>query len=263
MPEAESSPAWASTALGDTLLGPWQDATVFADTPVAAYAAVTGQETPGQVIALLRLSAIRLPVGFCVADERLPATGTSVRIGHGMVSVPGHTWRPVRWWDPRPHISPQALLRHGQELVDIVFDEPASAFGGPVTEALSVAAALAGGDTRPALDVIGLGPGLTPAGDDVVAGALAVLALVGRLDDSARDAINQHALTNTAALSAALLVAAGRGQMIPQAARLLTSLSAGEPAAQVHRAAHGLFRVGSTSGHDLCAGMAGALAGLR
>lgn len=263
MPEAELSPAWASTALEETLRGPWQDATVFAASPVAAYVTVSDQDRPARVIALLRPSAIRLPVGFCVADDELPAAGTHVRIGHGMISAPGHTWRAVRWWDPRPRISPQALLRRGHDLVDIVLDEPASAFGRPMTEALRVAAALARGDTRPALEIIGLGPGLTPAGDDVVAGALAVLALVGRLDDAARDEINQHALTNTAALSAALLVAAGRGQMIPQAARLLTSLAAGEPAPQLHDAAEALFRVGSTSGHDLCAGMAGALAGLR
>lgn len=262
MPQAQLSPAWASTALGDTLLGDWRDATVFAASNVAAYISVPVEDGPAQLIALLRPAAIRLPMGVCVAAEELPVAGTDVRVGHGMISVPDRTWQAVRWWDPRPHLPADALLHGGGALIDIVLDEPVSAFGHPRSEALSVAAALASGDTGPALDVIGLGPGLTPAGDDIVAGALAVLALAGRLDDTVRDAIHRHAQTNTAALSAALLLAAGRGQMIPQAARVLTSLAVDEPAARLRSAADGLFAVGSTSGHDLCAGMAGALASL-
>jgi hypothetical protein len=108
--------------------------------------------------------------------------------------------------------------------------------------------------------VIGLGPGLTPAADDVVAGALAVLALGGRLHERARDAIDARARTHTTALSAALLAAAGKGHVIPQAAAVLTVLAAGGPSARLRSAVTELFSVGATSGHDLCAGMAGILA---
>ena len=185
-----------------------------------------------------------------------------MRIGDGLVAVPGRTWRPVRWWDPRPRIVADDLLYHGRTLLDVVLAEQASSFGLPLPDAFTVTTALADGDATMALDVIGLGPGLTPAADDVVAGALAVLALVGHLDDSVRDAIHARARTHTTALSAALLVAAGRGQMIPQAARVLKVLAAGEPYGRVSSTARELFGVGSTSGHDLCAGMAGALAAL-
>ena len=63
-----------------------------------------------------------------------------------------------------------------------------------------------------------------------------------------------------AALSAALLGAAGKGQVIPQAATLLSVVSAGSPVGQLRSAAAELFSVGATSGHDLCAGIAGVLA---
>jgi hypothetical protein len=260
MLQPDASPAWASVAIGRLLAGSWRTASVIACMEIASYITVPMPDSPAQLMALLSPAAIRLPLGVCVSGGRLPDVGAEVRVGHGLVDVPGRTWRPVRWWDPRPHVDSDALVHHGRALLGVVRDEPASSFGHPLPEALAVAGALAAGDAAAAFDVIGLGPGLTPAGDDVVAGALAVLALVGRLDDSVRDAIAARARTHTAALSAALLEAAGKGQMIPQAARLLTTLAAGEPDEHVVSAAGALFRIGSTSGHDLCAGMAGALA---
>lgn len=255
-------PAWASTAVGNVLTGPWRQGHVLASAGVACYLAVPvgGQAT--DLIALLRPEAVRLPMGICVRGE-LPDDGDEIRLGHGLVAAATRSWRPVRWWDPRPRLSADGMLRHRAALLDTVLQQPPSAFGLAVADALAVAHALAAGRPEPALAVIGLGPGLTPAGDDVVAGALAVLALTARLHDSTRKAINARAATHTTTLSAALLAAAGRGQMIPQAARLLTMIASGAPPARVRVAAGELFGVGSTSGHDLCAGMAGALAGLR
>lgn len=261
MPRPQSSPAWASTGVGQLVAGCPRTGTVFAAMEMGAYVTVRERDSSEQLIALLAPCAVRLPLGVCVTG-RLPMKGTDVRIGDGLVAVPGRTWRPVRWWDPRPRIIADDLLHHGRTLLDVVLAEQASSFGLPMPDAFTVATALAGGDATKALDVIGLGPGLTPAADDVVAGALAVLALVGRLDDSVRDAIQARARTHTTALSAALLVAAGRGQMIPQAARVLKVLAVGEPYDRVSSTARELFSVGSTSGHDLCAGMAGALAAL-
>jgi hypothetical protein len=256
MPQRPESPAWASTAVGGLLSGPWREGAVQASGEVAAYVGIPDAE----LIALLRPEAVRLPVGVCVRGP-LPAVGQPVRVGHGLLEANGRVWRPVRWWDPRPRLPVAGLLEHGSALLGVVLDEPDSAFGRPLPEALEVAAALAAGRPQPALDVIGLGPGLTPAADDVVAGAMAALALLGRLPGATRSEIGARARTHTAALSAALLAAAGRGQMIPQAARLLTIVATGGPRDQMREAAADLFGVGSTSGHDLCAGMAGALAG--
>ena len=253
----QESPAWASTAIGGLLDGPWREGAVQTSGEVAAYIGIADAE----LIALLRPDAVRLPVGVCVGGP-LPAMGQPVRVGHGLVQAGGHVWRPVRWWDPRPRLPVAGLLEHGSGLLGLVREQPDSAFGRRLPEAFEVAAALAVGRAQPALDVIGLGPGLTPAADDVVAGAMAVLALLGRLPDSTRSAIEARARTHTAALSAALLAAAGRGQMIPQAARILMIVATGGPPDRVREAAAALFGVGSTSGHDLSAGMAGALAGV-
>ena len=253
-------PASASTAVSGLLAGPPLDTFVLASTGVAAYLAAPERGSTAVVLALLRRRAVRLPLGVCVSAGQLPDTGTTVRVGNGLVAAAGNAWRPVRWWDPRPRLSGQALLRYGPRLLGAVLDAPAATFGLPLPEALAVARALAGGDPAPAIGVIGLGPGLTPAADDVVAGALAVLALTGRLAGSVRRAIDIRAAGCTTGLSAALLAAAGRGEVIPQAARVLGLLAAGAPAGRIEAAAAGLFGVGSTSGHDLCAGMAGALA---
>jgi hypothetical protein len=262
MRQPQVLPAWASTAVCQLLSGSWRAGSVLAAAEVASYLTVPMPDSPARLVALMSPAAVRLPIGVCVTEGQLPAVGTAVQVGHGMVAVPGHRWRAVRWWDPRPRIDAAALIRRGHLLVDVVRAEPASSFGFPLPSALAVAGSLAAGDSSAAVAVLGLGPGLTPAADDVVAGALAVLAIVGRLDDSVGDAIHARARTHTAALSGALLVSAGRGEVIPQAARVMTALAAGRPYDDVVSTAGALFRVGSTSGHDLCAGMAGALAAM-
>jgi hypothetical protein len=261
MSQPQVLPAWASTAVGELVCGRGQDTTVLASTRMAAYLSVPepGSSTP--VIALLNQGAVRLPIGVTVAAEELPEAGSTVRIGDGSIVAHDHTWRPVRWWDPRPHLAVDDLFWHGSKLLEVLEDEPPCLFGLPLADALVVAGALAAGDKGPALEVIGLGPGLTPAADDVVAGALAVLALCGRLHDLVRVAVDLHASTHTTALSAALLAAAGKGQVIPQAAAVLNVLATGGQLVRLTSATAELFSVGATSGHDLCAGMAGILAG--
>jgi hypothetical protein len=262
MPLPQVSPAWASTAVGALLSGRGQLATVLASTEVASYLSVPepGSSTP--VVALLANGAVRLPIGVCVATGELPEAGSTVAIGDGVIATRHHIWQPARWWDPRPHLRAGGLLGRESGLLALLEGEPGSSFGLPLAEAVRVAGTLAEGSIDEALGVIGLGPGLTPAGDDVVAGALAALALGGRLDDTVRAAIEAHASSRTTALSAALLGAAGKGQVIPQAATLLSVVSAGSPASQLRSAAVQLFGVGATSGHDLCAGIAGVLAAL-
>lgn len=258
MRQRQPTPAWASASVAPLFAGPVRSGTVLAASGVASYVSFDAT-----LLGLLHADAVRLPIGVCVADGSLPARGTAVQVGNGVVSADGQTWRPARWWDPRPHLDVDALLAHADVLFDLVCAEPSGSFGMPLADAFAVAAALADGDPVAALGVIGLGPGLTPSGDDVVAGSLAALAIAGRLDDSVRAAVDAAARTRTTALSAALVAAAGRGEMIPQAARLLKSVAAGDPAERVRIAARALFAVGSTSGHDLAAGLTGALKALR
>jgi hypothetical protein len=49
--------------------------------------------------------------------------------------------------------------------------------------------------------------------------------------------------------------------VIPQAAAVLAGIASGAHPARLRSAVAALFDVGATSGHDLCAGMAGILAG--
>lgn len=261
MSHQQVSPAWASTAVGELLCGHRQEAIVLASTPVASYFSVPEPGSSTAVVALLAEGAVRLPIGVAVRNGTLPLAGSSVGIGDGSIATREHTWRPVRWWDPRPHLCVDGLFRRGPDLLEAIGDERGSSFGLPLADALGVAVGLAEGNAGAALDVIGLGPGLTPAADDVVAGALAVLALAGRLDEAVISAVNERARTHTTALSAALLAAAGKGQVIPQAATVLGVLATGGSPARLHAAVAELFDVGATSGHDLCAGMAGILAG--
>jgi hypothetical protein len=68
-----------------------------------------------------------------------------------------------------------------------------------------------------------------------------------------------QARTHTTALSTALLEAATKGHVIPQAAQLLEAIAADAPQPQIDARADALFAVGSHSGHDLAAGILGVL----
>jgi len=249
MTGARTSPAWASTAVARLLDGPPQDAEVLASMRAAAYVSVPDVSSGMPLLALLTPGAIRLPIGVVLDTAELPEAGTTVRVGGGSIRTRERAWRPARWWNPRPSVSPVQLRRRAAGLAALLEEEPRESFGLPLETALHVAGALARGDAEPACAVLGLGPGLTPAGDDVVAGALAALWHARLLDRRVAAEIAECASTHTTALSAALLAAAARGEVIPEAAAVL----AGHPAVAA------LLRVGATSGHALCAGMAGAL----
>ncbi len=260
MSQPQASPAWASTAVGDLLCGPCQDATVRASTKLASYLSVPRPGTGTDTMALLSEEAVRLPIGVVLANAELPEAGSTVVIGNGSIASGEHTWRPARWWDPRPRLSAEDLFRHGPELLFALEEEPYGSFGLPLAEALAVAGALADGDAGPALGVIGLGPGPHPLGRRRRCwGARGARARRPARKSHKNCSSAACASTRTTALSAALIAAASRGQVIPQAATLLGALAAGATAHRLASAATQLFCVGATSGHDLCAGMAGAL----
>jgi len=99
----------------------------------------------------------------------------------------------------------------------------------------------------------GLGPGLTPAGDDTLAGILLVARAVG--GEAAEDGLVAVARgVATTSIARAFLEWAARGQTVEPAHDLLAALAAGDPAtAAVHLCA--LARLGHTSGADLAYGL--------
>lgn len=106
--------------------------------------------------------------------------------------------------------------------------------------------------------LVGRGEGLTPLGDDVLCGWLALHRAAGVATPEVDAAVLAH-LHRTTLLSAELLRCALRGEVVPQFAALVTALGTlAEPAA---RAA--LTAVGHTSGAAMVHGAALALSALH
>ena len=115
--------------------------------------------------------------------------------------------------------------------------------------------------------IVGLGPGLTPSGDDILCGLLVSLRLVGDavrhgrravwLADWLGAAVTADAGTRTTALAATLLHCAAAGGAGAEVAAVLRGVAGHEPPALPVRR---LLAVGHTSGADLAQGV---LAGCR
>jgi hypothetical protein len=100
----------------------------------------------------------------------------------------------------------------------------------------------------------GLGPGLTPSGDDVLAGILLVASLTDRFSPS--DLRAAADTTGTHDISRSFLRWAANGHSIEPVHDLLFAVAAGRP---THRAELAVAAVGATSGHDLLLGIRLAL----
>jgi len=114
----------------------------------------------------------------------------------------------------------------------------------------------------------GLGPGLTPAGDDMLAGFAAVMTLLSErlsVDGINRgqvaEVIARVARPRTTMLSGVLLEYAAHGEVAEQVGKLLLALALpGGESEAVLRAADELLAFGATSGGDT---LLGVLLGLK
>lgn len=100
----------------------------------------------------------------------------------------------------------------------------------------------------------GLGPGLTPSGDDVLAGILLVASLTERFSPPDLRAAAETARTHDISLS--FLRWAANGHSIEPVHELLFAVAAGRPTRQAEQR---VAAVGATSGHDLLLGLRVAL----
>lgn len=107
---------------------------------------------------------------------------------------------------------------------------------------------------RAAGALAGLGPGLTPSGDDVLAGCLLTFAVL-RTDDShgMRQAIVSAVRDRTTRLSRAYIEAAARAEASEAWHRLVDALAANDTG-RIAGAARGVMAFGETSGSDMLAG---------
>ena len=107
-----------------------------------------------------------------------------------------------------------------------------------------------------AAQLIGLGPGLTPSGDDYLGGVLMALRWVGRgaQADSLWRWLEPHLAQRTSAISAAHLAAAATGEVHEALHEVLSDLSAWEAPDLLPSLAR-LDAIGHTSGWDALAGI--------
>lgn len=230
---------------------------------------------PGTVVAVYRRAAYLRLAGGIVAlvapDVPLgplwiradPAPGLGLRL-HAPVTV-GDQWLEVAgvrlpfagavtWLGPLP--DPDRLRTADRLALDVLTTAPRSPLlDGPWRPALREAeSALRGGDLRRVAAVLGgLGPGLTPAGDDALAGILlARRALAGAGAEPELRAAARTAVTTD--LSSALLAWAARGQAVEPVHDLLIALAAGNRAAAV-TAISRIASLGASSGADLLLGL--------
>jgi hypothetical protein len=209
----------ASVLLRDLIDGPRHDL-VAVDRARAAWQLA---HPSGRVVcALATPEAITLPHALTV--DALPRPDAELWIGAGGLHVGDRSYRAHRWvTPPRPRLTDIDVAR-------------------------SVIEHLAGHwDDR-----LGLGPGLTPYHDDVVCGALVVLAAAGRAPDLRTLIAGSDLERRTTAPSAALIRLACDGWCIAPVADHLRRLARGVDDPQTRER---LLAVGHTSGRGLLAGM--------
>lgn len=248
-----SAPAVASRAIADVIAGPPRLGKVLGVSRHAAWCSF-GDD----VLVLGDRAAVQLPNTVTVAvlpsglrAPRFGFSGTQLTAGHGTVTGPGFRLGIVRWWEPHPQLPPCAP---GQ----IVAALRSLGRIGVTTAGIQLGGALLTGDARAlgraARRIVGHGPGLTPACDDLLVAALAAFRLIGvatghpaavALVESAEPAILEHAAGATNGLAVSLLRHACRGDVAEPLGAFLRAIAVGEG---VREAAARLEAVGHSSG---------------
>ena len=209
----------------------------------------------GTVAAVFSKAAyLRLPAGLVALTNRDAPPGPIHARGH----FPFHQFaagdtvtvdlsRTTVWRGTE--LTPAVLEAGAGTVLDVLAGAPASALDDPAFEPRRARAlqCVERGDLDGAVDALaGLGPGLTPSGDDALAG---ILVVSGVYDRAATVAAADRARTNDVAR--AFLSWAARGQSIEPVHRLLAADDAGGASA----ALADLLRFGHSSGADLALGL--------
>ena len=242
-----SAPERVVDHLQETPDGPLR---VLHHTPLALYV-----EAAGRCVGVVAPAAAQVPCALRVSDAAVLAVeDPSPYVVRGTLYLTGIPLRVGRFVDVRaPRIelgrSPcqAASPAHAGERPPLPHEAGLAALS-PLPARLDPAAVR---------HLVGRGPGLTPLGDDVLAGWLAVLWATGRLDDETTATV-RAALPRTTMLSATLLDCALHGEVLPELAAYLSTVEGpAEPPRSVAVAA--LMRVGHSSGTGLWWGARHAL----
>ncbi len=250
--------AAATPWLADRLSGPPRPARVLAAGPQAVYV-----DDHGVAVGVLASGAVAVPLGLRTRLSRLPDTvpGDTAVVGDRAVRLAGSTFTVARISTatvpalPALRDSAGAVcgwpLPGAEPRFDAALDQlPAGALW-----------ALAAGRPAAVADLIGRGDGLTPVGDDVLAGWLVARRAAGLSGSAALARTVRAAHGRTTTFSATLLDRAADGETVPALRALLVGLASGAPAARIRALLDDLLAIGHSSGAGLAVGVALALTG--
>ncbi|WP_230465943.1 DUF2877 domain-containing protein [[Actinomadura] parvosata] len=285
----------ASTAVRPVLEAQRRPARVLAAFPAGVYLEVRTEAEPS-VIAVITGEATRLPNSVLLAGP-LPAVtvGDDASVGDRVIDLGPLSLSVRRWWDPAPPLGrlDPALLDDG-----LPKDPPGAGLAGNGAVDMLASSCAKGwllGAVTAAEQLVGLGPGLTPSGDDVLAGLLVTLRHLGVaagcgravwLADWLAATVTFDARTRTTPISATLLHCAARGEASPEVIAVLRGVAGRQPLEPALRrqalepalrrpaleparrqalesALRRLHRLGHTSGADLAQGIAIGVAAVR
>jgi len=306
-PQAQDGPVrvmltTASVRCAPLLDGPPRPVDVLGVMPAAIYLAT--RDRRAEVVAVLARDAVRHPAALVLSVPsteqpfRSVAATEAATIGEGRLVLPmsgpmlggpaSLELRVGRWYEPVPGLprpDPHGIVR-ASVLLDALLDglvdaNPPRDPDRGVARDLAVAglarleralrAADAAGTVAAADALLGAGPGLTPSGDDMLAGLLATLVHLSDVAGShgtvapLRTHVLGAAPERTTLLSASLLRHAADGAVAEPFGRLLHAIvevgGAGRDADGIalRSAVDEVGAIGATSGLDLLAGCAVAL----
>lgn len=223
-----------------------------------------------------------LAIGICQGDSVRAGGGSLAIAGKAMVNVAGAVvWRtPV----PETHCATGLLRRRLAEAEAAIWRNgtPGGFIEGMVDTEVArlttrmlhegadgLALALGRGDTEAALAhagrLLGLGPGLTPSGDDFLTGLLAARALCRRQADLGSDAfahgVIRLAKSATNPIAYAAIAKAARGEVRERVARLIIALGSATAETSSQALAQ-VLAIGSSSGTEIAFGVIRGLASL-
>ncbi|MGH3159737.1 MAG: DUF2877 domain-containing protein [Streptosporangiaceae bacterium] len=248
----------ASLAVRQHLNGPRRPARMVAAGPGAMYLELPASAPEPRVLVVAPADASRLPNGVAVAREgfdRIAAgpADSEAWVGRGTVQAGDLTVRVMRWWDPSPVLGPLSRVRVEQGAAAL-HRACVCAECGPSLAGHDAPAELAGccaeGDLAGAVEaaeqLVGLGLGLVPSGDNMISGVLLALRLLGGaisggtravwLADWLGAAVTSDAARRTTSLGATLLYCAAHGQTPAEVSAVLHGLAGQEPLGPAARA---------------------------
>jgi len=244
-------PAAGSPWLADRLEGPLREVAVVAAGPHAIYLDDAADRETGQCLAVLDRHAVAVPLGLRTELGHLPRVrnamvgGGHVRLGPlvlGITRLVGTTIPALPHLRDHAYVTRPWLDRGCHPRLDDAHHQlPAAAL-----RRLHA-------DNDPA-GLIGLGPGFTPLGDDVVCGWLVTRHALGL------DGPRSLPVHRTTSVSASFLRRAAVGEGVAQLNDLLVAVGTGVGRNQIRAQLDDLLRVGSSSGAGLAIGVALALA---